>query len=414
MNATRHNTTRRVGGGARTGHTAKVQAGPARDARRSPSGSHRGARIRTLAPLLVCALATAAAAQPPLQVPIGQITRLQGAMANPLRGQGLVTGLNGTGAGDRVSRQAAQNLIRRYGMNVSNGDLTSGSFALVMVNATLPPFAKEGQLLDVKVSTLSDATSLYGGVLQEVQLLGPDGEIYAIASGPLTVSGFAAAAGGTSVTRNHVTTANIAAGATVVEAPHSYFLSEAGHLELQLINPDLLTANNIAGEIGRILTGTGCNAKVVDRTLVQIALPADQQSQQDAIRVLNLVRPVPVRVHNPTVVVIDAAAGVVLAGAGVMISPCVVALADLTVSVISEDQVSQPLPGINGGETAIVNRTRIDIDTNSTQVQPVQGGATVDELLGNLRALELSPRQLIQVFEHLRAGGYLQAELIVR
>ncbi len=363
----------------------------------------------------MCALAASPRAQAPnVRVPVGQITRLQGAMHNALRGVGLVTGLNGTGSTDKASRQAAQNLVRTYGLNVAESDMTAGSFALVTINATLPPFTKEGKGLDVKVSAFSDTSSLFGGFLQEAQLAGPDGDVYAIASGPLTVSGFAAGANGTTVTRNQVTVANIPNGATVVEAPNSYFLSEQGHVELQLINPDLQTASNIARGLNVVLDGTGCKAKTVDRSMVQIVMPRRLQTAADAMRILTMVRPVVVEVNKPTAVVIDAANGVVAAGECVMISPSVIALSDLTVSVVSQDEVSQPLPGWNRGRTAIVNRTRIDVNSTSSQLQAVSGGATVHELLSNLRALELSPRQLIQVFEHLKAGGYLQSDLIVR
>jgi len=378
------------------------------------NGTRMSKQVVTLLGVLCASWGAPALAQSNLMVPIAQITRLQGAMPNELRGQGLVTGLNGTGAGDKVSRQAAQNLIRLYGINVADGDLTTGSFSLVMVNAMLPPFAKEGQPLDAKVSTLSDASSLYGGYLQQTLLEGPDGKTYATASGPLTVSGFSASSQGTSVVRNHVTTANVSGGAIVVDAPESYFLSEEGKLELQLVNPDLLTAHNIASGISSLLKSTGCTARVKDRTLVQILMPTELQTQDDAIRVLNLVRPLAVRVNNPSVVVVDASAGVVLAGEGVMISPCVIALSDLTISVVSEDEVSQPNPGISLGTTERVSRTRIDVNTNDSELAEVSGGATVSELLGNLKALQLSPRQLIQVFEHLKRGGYLHAELIVR
>ncbi|MEM7199117.1 MAG: flagellar basal body P-ring protein FlgI [Planctomycetota bacterium] len=364
--------------------------------------------------LVALGLVGNAAAQEPLVVPIEQITRPQGAMGNELIGTGLITGLNGTGAKDKVSRQAAQNLIRNLGLNIGDTDLTTGSFALVMVNVTLPPFSKEGQLLDVKVSAMSDATSLFGGYLQYATLQAIDGEVYAEARGPVTVSGFSASAQGTSVVRNHVTVGNVPDGAKVVRAARSYYLSQEGHVELQLINPDLRTATNIAEAINQALAGSGATARPIDRTMVRIEVPSEQQSEAGAMRLLTLIRPLPVEVHDPTVVIIDAAAGVVLAGQGVMISPCVVALSDLTISVVSQDEVSQPLPGPNLGTTETVNRTRIDVQSTNSELKPVAGGATVDELLGNLKALELSPRQLIQVFEHLKSGGYLQADLRVR
>lgn len=350
----------------------------------------------------------------PIRAAIVNITRLHGAMPNELTGVGLVTGLDGTGASDKASRLAAQNLIRRYNINVKDGDLSAGSFALVMVNATLPPFSKEGMQLNARVSTLSDASSLYGGYLQEVQLLGPDKVVYSLASGPLSVSGFAAAVQGTSVTRNHVTTGDVPGGALVVQEAPSYYISEEGNLELQLINPDLRTATNIADAINAVLENTGCKARAQDHTLVQIQLPSKLQTDDDAIRILRLVSPVAVHVHKRAVVAIDASAGVIVAGEGVMISPCVVAVSDLTISVVSEDEVSQPLPGWNRGTTETVNRTRIDVNTDATEVQSVAGGATVNELVTNLKALQLSPRHLIQVFERLADAGYLHAELIVK
>jgi flagellar P-ring protein precursor FlgI len=97
-----------------------------------------------------------------------------------------------------------------------------------------------------------------------------------------------------------------------------------------------------------------------------------------------------------------------------MVSPCVVALEDLTISIVNEDEVSQPLPGINDGQTAIVTRTQIDVATQASQFKPVKGGATVAELLENLKALELSPRQMVQVFQALAGEGFLQAELRLR
>jgi flagellar P-ring protein precursor FlgI len=304
-------------------------------------------------------------------------------------------------------------LIRLYNINIDGANLGTGSFAMVMVNVTLPPFAKEGMPLNARVSTLSSAESLFGGYLQEVQMLGPDKKVYALASGPLSVSGFSAAVQGTSVVRNHVTTGDVPNGAIVVQEAPSYYLSEEGNLELQLISPDLRTATNIAGAINAVLENTGCFARPQDHTLVQILLPEELQTDDDAMRILTLISPVAVHVHKRAVVAIDASAGVIVAGEGVMISPCVVAVSDLTISVVSEDEVSQPI-GWNRGTTETVNRTRIDVNTTNSDIKPVAGGATVNDLVTNLKALQLSPRHLIQVFEKLADAGYLHAELIVK
>lgn len=359
-------------------------------------------------------VATSAAAQTTITVPIKQITRLHGSMPNALTGFGLVTGLSGTGSSDKASRQMAANFIRNFDVNVSDSDLTSGSFAMVTVSAELPAFSHEGMRLDVTVSSIGDATSLFGGKLEFAELKGVDGRVYVTASGKVSVGGVSASGKNARVTKNHVTVGRIPRGGVVVEELRSRFLSEKGDLELRLINPSLATAQAVAIGIDRALKGTGCRAAVVDRSLVRITLPEDQRNERYAIRVLNLIRDVRVVVENPSVVLIDEARGVVLAGEGVAISPCVVALADLTISVTDDQEVVQPLPGINQGRTEVVNRTHIDITTENSELKRLQGGGTVADLLANLKALQLSPRQLIEVFQALSRGGYLHAELVMR
>ena len=270
--------------------------------------------------------------------------------------------------------------------------------------------------LDVTVAMLGDGSSLFGGRLEYGFLRGPDGRVYATASGDVSVGGVAAGSGTNArVSVNHVNVGNIPNGATVVESVPTSFLSEAGDLELRLINPSFLTAESIARGINGAVDDDGIRAGAVDTSLVRIAIPEPMQSDEGAlIALLNRVGRVRVPVENPATVVIDETTGLVLAGAGVMISPCVVVMSDLTITVVSDEFVSQPFPGINEGNTERVVRTRIDVSTSDTEFQPVAGGATVDELLSNLKALALTPRQLVTVFQHLKAEGYLHAELKLR
>ncbi len=353
----------------------------------------------------------AMAAQPTVR--LQQVTRLHNSQPNLLEGVGLVVGLNATGAGDVVSRTALQNFVRTHNLNIRQSDLVTGAASLVHVSAELPAFSHEGMTLDVTVSGIGDATSLFGGMLVQTELRAVDGKVYALAAGRLIVGGFSAAGKTAKVTRNHTTVGHVAKGARVVEELKSTFLSPAGHLELQLINPNELTAVSIAKRVDEALGSLGCRALAIDRGLVRIELPAATRSEAFALDVLARIAELPVRVHNPATVVVNEATGLVLAGEGVMISPCTVTMEDLTISVATEDEVVQPLPGISNGETAIVPRTMIDITTNKTELKPVRGGATVAELLENLKALELTPRQLVVVFQKLAEHGYLQAELKV-
>lgn len=348
-----------------------------------------------------------------IEVPIQQVTRLHNSQSNVLEGVGLVVGLNGTGSGDVATRMALRNLIQGNGNNVRDADLVGGAAALVHLRATLPPFSREGMLLDVTVSCTGDATSLFGGMLVQTELRGIDGTVFALASGRVVNGGFAAGGKQAKVTRNHPTVGVVPKGASVVRELKSYYLSEAGHLELQLINPHESTAKNIATAIQKELSGLQCKVSVHGSTLVRIELPSPLRTETAAVDVLTRIGDLKVRVHNPATVVIDEATGMVLAGEGVMISPCTVTLEDLTISVVQQDEVVQPLPGINGGVTEVVGRTQIDVATRKSDLKPVRGGTTVNELLENLKALELEPRQLITVFQKLADNGYLQAKLVV-
>ncbi|MEZ5966728.1 MAG: flagellar basal body P-ring protein FlgI [Planctomycetota bacterium] len=360
--------------------------------------------------------ATPAPAVPPSSavfVRLQQITRLHNSQPNMLEGTGLVVGLNATGSGDVVSRQALQNYIRSHGLNVRESDVVTGAVALVTVTAELPAFSCEGMTIDATVSNLGDASSLFGGNLLQCELRAVDGTVYALASGPVIVGGFSAAGKTAKVTRNHTTVGHVAGGARVVQDLPSSFLSAAGDLELQLLHPNQSTVTNIATRVQEVVATLGCSARPNGISMLRITLPPQKQTEAFALEVLNRISDLPVPVHNPSTVVINEASGLVLAGEGVMISPCTIALEDLTISVAQEDEVVQPLPGFNQGQTAIVPRTQIDVTTTKNDFKPLRGGATVAELLENLKALELTPRQLVVVFQKLADNGYLQAELKV-
>ena len=371
----------------------------------------------TLFAILCAALPAQGAAD--FKVPVRNLTRLHGAMNNTISGIGIVTGLNKTGSGDRSTRQATANFIRRYGMNVSEADLTSGAVALVSVSAELPPFAHVGRTLTVSVRSLGDALSLEGGFLEPVELAyydGPNSIVYATASGTVSTGGFAAGGSTATVSRNNPTSGIVARGATVVRALSPELLSEAGDLQLNLLSPSLRTAHNIVAGVDRVLGDGGIAAFVQDEALVRIVMPEEKRDRQQVLRALALIRDIQVKVEHPNKVVIHQNTGTIIAGAGVQISPCVVAMSDLTISVVSEQDVVQPPPGINNpGTTERVDRSVVEVQTSDKEpVALPGGGATVEQLAENLQSLRLTPRHLIEVFKHLDAGGYLHAPLEVR
>jgi flagellar P-ring protein precursor FlgI len=318
-------------------------------------------------------------------------------MPHYLTGTGLVTGLaTGSGANDRGTRQAILNFVRQHGLNLSNTDVVGGTTALVAITCTLPPFAKAGQLLDVKIEVVSDALSLRGGELLRAELRGVDGQIYCVAQGPLLVSGYAVAGQNASVQKNQPGTAWLHNGGVVIREENTSFFSQSGALELQVVNPSPFNAVSIAAGVRTALAGSSALVSAVDPGLVRIELPDDDRTNENALRILNLVGEVRV-----------------LAGEGVLISPCVVGLSDLTIAITEEEFVSQPNAWARGS-TERLNSTRLEVADNSTELKRVGGGATVAELLDNLKALGLTPAQLVSVFQALDQGGFLHATLEVR
>lgn len=344
---------------------------------------------------------------------IRNVTRLHNSMPHQLVGIGIVTGLKKTGSSDRGTRQAILNVVRQLGLNLTIADVTGGSTALVSLTCSLPPFAKQGQTLDVKVEVLSDAESLRGGELLRAELKGVDGQTYVVAQGALLVSGYTAAGQNASVQKNSDTTAWVPNSGLVVREEPTSFFSESGALELQVLNPSAFNSSSIAAGVATALAGTAAKVSAVDPSLVRIELSDEDRTNENALRILTLVGGVRVQVENPAKIMIDQSSGTVLAGEGVLISPCVVGLSDLTIAIVEEEQVSQPSP-FSPGTTERVGRTRVDVAQQSTELKKVGGGATVSDLLQNLKTLQLTPAQLVSVFQALDQGGFLHATLEVR
>lgn len=366
------------------------------------------------APAVVAPIAQNATGETVLSPRIRNITRLHNSMPHQLIGIGIVTGLPpGMGSSDRGTRQALLNVVRQLGLNLSIQDVIGGTTSLVTLTCSLPPFAKQGQQLDVKCEVMTDASSLRGGELLRAELKGVDGRTYVVAQGPVIVAGYTAKGTNAEVTKSINSTGWVPNGGLVIQEEPCSFYSESGMLELQLLNPSPFNAASVAAGVKATLEGTAAKVWAVDTTLVRIELPEEQRTDENAIRILNLVGNTRVVVENPAKVMIDQSSGTVLAGEGVLISPCVVGLSEITISIVNDPEVSQPNPFAQG-ETTVVNRSRIEVQDRSTPLGKVSGGATVSELLQNLKTLGLNPGQLVSVFQALDQGGFLHATLEVR
>ncbi|MDR3535128.1 MAG: flagellar basal body P-ring protein FlgI [Acetobacteraceae bacterium] len=345
------------------------------------------------------------------QTRIKDVTNVEGVRDNQLVGYGIVAGLNTTG--DKLhnapfTRESLVSMLERLGVNTRDQaqSLDTKDVAAVMVTATMPAFIKPGERIDVTVAALGDATNLTGGSLLVTPLLGADGEVHAVAQGAVSTGAISARGQAQSVTRGVPTSGRIANGATI-EKEIPFELGRMTTPRLGLHNPDLTTAMRIAAAVNREMGGGV--AKATDPRTVALNLQG-----MDVVATLSRIQQLPIEPDNGAKVVIDEASGIIVMGANVVISTVAVAQGNLTIRVTETPQVSQPGP-LSNGTTAVVPRTNIQVDDQSDRrLGILRKAVTLQELVRNMNALGVGPRDIISILQAIKAAGALQADLEVR
>ena len=344
---------------------------------------------------------------------IKDIADFQGIRDNLLIGYGLVVGLNGTGDSLRnapFTKQSLEAMLERLGVNTRDASLNTKNVAAVMVTANLRPFARVGTRLDVVVSTMGDSSNLQGGMLLVTPMLGADGEVYAVAQGPVAIGGFVAEGEGGTVTQGVPTGGRISNGG-IIEREVPFNLASLQTSSIALRNPDLTTARRVAQAVnthfGRPV------ATAMDSTTIDLVPGTDYKG-----RIFDLLAEIEQLVVEPDQtarVVIDEASGIIVMGGGVRVSEVAVAQGNLTVRVTESEQVSQPGAFAAAGETKAVDRSDIEIDDGSDKrLTMLEPGVSLRDLVDGLNALGVGPRDLIAILQTIKAAGALQAEILVQ
>lgn len=346
------------------------------------------------------------------QARIKDIADFEGIRDNQLIGYGLVVGLNGTGddLGSAVfTRESLIGMLQRLGVNARDDDLDSDNVAAVMVTANLPPFSRQGSRIDVTVSALGDADSLLGGTLVVTPLLAADGEVYAVAQGPVAVAGFSATGAAETVTKGVPTAGRISNGA-IVERELAFDLSKLSTVKLSLRNPDLTTARHVAEEINK-LVGLPA-ARSTDPTTILVVVPPNYQG--DTVALLTDIEQLRVTTDQIARVVIDEGSGVMVMGENVRISTVAIAQGNLTIRITETPQVSQPSPFSATGATTTVPRTDVAVDEEGDRrLAVLPTSVSLEDLVNGLNALGVGPRDMITILQAIKAAGALQAEIEV-
>lgn len=348
-------------------------------------------------------------------VRIKDLGRVKGWRQNVLVGYGIVTGLAGTGdsSGNAATKQALSNALSQFNLAVPAAQIQSRNVAVVMISAELPSFAREGDTLDVTVTSAGDARSLVGGSLLVAPLRAPDGRVYALAEGPLAVGGYRYDANGNVVQKNHPTVGSVPNGARVEVDVHAEIPATQNSLTFVLNDPDYTTANRLAAAINQRLGAAVANAR--DAEGVDIAIPADQRSQLVAF--ISRIEGVEIQPDQRARVVINERTGTVVSGGDVRISPVAISQGDLKIAITSTNSVSQPSGIIGGGagiRTAVVTNTTVDVGEPQGPGYVAPGSTTVADLVQSLSRLKANTRDVISILRAVKAAGALHAELVVQ
>lgn len=343
---------------------------------------------------------------------IKDMVDVQGVRPNQLVGYGLVIGLSGTGDTLRNSpftEQSVQSMLDRLGVNVRGTRARTRNVAAVIVTAELPPFVARGSRIDVTVSSLGDATSLLGGSLVLTPLLGADDKVYAVAQGPLAVSGFAQTGKAETLTQGVPTTGRIPNGALVERELPGQLADEKGVM-LELRNPDFSTAVSVAEAINAYtMRRYGFKAaREQDLRRVELTKPRNVGTARFIAEIGEL----SAKADAPARVVVDERTGTIVIGKDVQISTVAVAHGNLTVRVTENQKVSQPEP-FSKGETVVTPETFVTADQEGGNLAIVKG-TSLQALVNGLNKIGLKPTGIIAILQAIKTAGALQAELVVQ
>ncbi len=345
-----------------------------------------------------------------VEVRIKDIARFRGVRSNQLLGYGLVVGLEGTGDTKNTpfTQTLLANAMKSFGTIVDIGQLKVKNVAVVAVTAELPPFSNPGNTIDISVQSLGDAKSLQGGTLLQAPLYaaGNRESAYAVAQGPISIGGFNASAGGSSVQKNHLNVGRIPSGGIVEMGVPTKTVFD-GKLFLELDDADLTTATRIADKLEKAFPSY--QPKALSAGTIELTLPAGRS----AVEAMAEIESAKVFADVPAVVVINERTGTIIVGGNVRIGPAMIAKGSLQVTIRQFNDVAMPAPFTTASPASVQN-TEVTAAEDKAQVAMIPGSATVADLARIFHKLRVSPSDIISILQGLQDQGALKARIKVQ
>lgn len=361
--------------------------------------------MRLLILLLVLSVSLSAAG-----VRVGDVSNYPNSTPVTLTGYGLIVGLAGTGDGSKstFTPQTFASMLKQFGIEVAPTDLKLKNVAAVMVSCEMPAGSRRGSRLDALVSSLGDATSLQGGTLLRTVLNDPWANPIAEVQGPVSIGGFNFETGGNRVSRNHSVAGRIPNGTVLFDdgpelpAPSDSFV-------LILEQPDLRMAVDITKAINLLYGGA---ARTEDPSVVVVSIPEKFQSQSDRLEFQSIIESVEFEPAGTDKIVINERTGTIVVGTAVSLLPTAIAHGNLTVEISEQPVISQP-NAFGQGETVVETQSTITVENAGEGLKEIAGAASAGDVARMLNSLGVTPRDMIAIFQGLKAAGALRAELVI-
>lgn len=329
---------------------------------------------------------------------INDLANIIGVRDNQLIGYGLVVGLNGTGDGSssKFTLRSLSNMLQTVNVKIDPDDIKSKNVAAVMVTAKLPAFSRQGDKLDVSISSIGDAKSLEGGTLILTPLKGVDGKIYALSQGSITIGGMNGKGGGT---KNHSTGGAIFSGA-IVEREVAYDLYNQNHAHLSLKESNFKTAIEIQKKLNKFFQDNVAIA--TDPRTIKLHKPMNISMIEFLAQTLD----VDVKHEREEKIIIDEKTGTVVAGVNIKVDPIVITHGEITIKV-------KPYETREIDETSVDLKDGTDLSPEQNLLNMQKEKITVANLTRALHKLGAKPKDIISILENIKRAGAIRAKLEV-